>query len=924
MTAGLMGPLLRIFPLRISSKLLLFNLFTAAVLGLVIGTALLSYRHVQSLVTETVEKSLEQLNISGRISRGLSVVFADTNLLLATFYDNQKTLDDVSSSLLLDIAGLQRITIDSKLSVALSELTSTLHRTFSQCSVVNRVLGQQIQTENDIWLNFDKLDRNIADKLIDSVLKGEDSTILKQIATLLGGHRESMMEIGKAHAELWPDHYGLAASSDSLPIFSKVDSLLVGMHTMTAADTEIAGIVNYIIQLLETYRHTLVQLDRDMQKLNQRRLLFEKAKIEVLALIEKIDQHIVTITQTVRKDITHKSHLFNTAGLILGAFLILLIGLATTLFFFRILKHPMQLVQAGVKQFSSGKLDTRIELKRYDEWSSIESALNAMASDLSSSHSNLEGKIAELEENIQKRETAEAAVRRSEAKYRSIFENASEGLYQITENGQLLSANPAFARILGYKSADHMISSVHDIKEQHYANPSDRQRFLDLLRQNGTISDFETQFRRLDGTIIWGSVNATYLQDPGNDVSRIDGIFQDITERKHAEEEKYALERQLRQAQKMEAMGNLAGGIAHDFNNLLQAISGYLELLLLKKSADDPDFKYLSEIKRASERATEIARRLLTFSRKIESKSKLVDLNDIIQNSLKIINATFPKMISIETKLSSTIPKIYTDPTQMEQVLLNLAGNSRDAMVDGGQLLIETETITLGDLFQSTHLDVEPGSYVLLSVTDSGSGMDKETLQHIFEPFFTTKEVGKGTGLGLSIVYGIIKSFKGHVTCYSEPSVGTTFKIYLPAAGEQRDAPEEVQLPQNISPLRGKETILIVDDEEMIRDIANDMLSTFGYTVLQADSGEKALAIYEREISNIDLVILDLGMPGIGGEKCLYAMIERNPNLKIIVASGYAAHKFAQNPLKFGAMKFICKPYQLDEMLQSVRDVLDK
>ena len=372
----------------------------------------------------------------------------------------------------------------------------------------------------------------------------------------------------------------------------------------------------------------------------------------------------------------------------------------------------------------------------------------------------------------------------------------------------------------------------------------------------------------------------------------------------------------------MEAIGTLAGGISHDFNNLLQAITGYTQIMLLDKDENDPDYPSLEAIQNAGNRASELVRQLLLFSRKAGSARRPVALNQEIEQTRQILERTIPKMIDIDFHPGGRLWNINADPVQIEQILLNLGTNAADSMPDGGKFLIETENVYLDDDYVQHHLGAKPGPYVLLTASDTGHGMDGETVEKIFEPFFTTKEIGKGTGLGLASVYGIINSHGGFINCYSEIGQGTTFKIYLPAI-EHVDTDESTNLVDN-APRGGTETILLVDDEEPIRNFATQALKEFGYTVLTASSGEAAIETYSTNPHGIDLVITDIGMPGMGGHRCFQELIRINPAAKIIIASGYSIDGPIKKTLEAGAAGYVGKPYRLTDLLDKVRAVLDE
>jgi signal transduction histidine kinase/ActR/RegA family two-component response regulator len=377
------------------------------------------------------------------------------------------------------------------------------------------------------------------------------------------------------------------------------------------------------------------------------------------------------------------------------------------------------------------------------------------------------------------------------------------------------------------------------------------------------------------------------------------------------------------QSQKMEAVGNLAGGIAHDFNNILQAIIGHVGLLLYDTRAQDPQYSKLKQIESSAHRASDLVRQLLTFSRKDESQPRPLNLNSDIKEVKELLSSTIPKMITVELQLDPDLGMINADPVQVNQILVNLAINARDAMLDTGKLVIGTKNITLDEEFCHTHSGLRPGEHVMLWVSDTGHGIEEDVLDHIFEPFYTTKGVGKGTGLGLSTVYGIVKSHQGHIICESELRKGTTFRLYFPVLGKAGQ-----QLPERdeeyYSVRQGTETILVVDDETSIRQFCRELLRGFGYEVLTAGSGEEALKVFVRERGRIDLVILDLIMAGMGGKRCLEEMLKIDPEVKIVVMTGYAVDDHVTQALERGAKGVLNKPFRAEEIGKMIRRILDE
>jgi len=522
--------------------------------------------------------------------------------------------------------------------------------------------------------------------------------------------------------------------------------------------------------------------------------------------------------------------------------------------------------------------------------------------------------------DITDRKEAEAKIQQSEARFRAIFENAPVGMALVDTKRRFLQVNAQLCNALGYQPEELVGRSFNQ-----FTHPEDRQggrdRWQELLTGNVEFNQAEKRYLHKDGHVVWVLVANTLIRNSEGEPLYFISHLVDISARKQAAEEKARLEAQLRQSHKMEAIGVLSSGIAHDFNNLLQAINGYTDLLLHGRPDDDPEYHKLARIRTAGNRAARLIEQLLLFSRKTEPERRPLDLNREVEQTIRILERTIPKMIDIEFHPAEDLWTINADPVQIEQVVLNLGANAADAMPDGGKLIIESHNVTLSHEYTSEHLGIVAGEYVCLTVTDTGLGMDQETTEHIFEPFFTTKGVGKGTGLGLASVYGIVQGHDGFIHCYSEAGLGTTFKIYLPVIepGRRRDP-----RPATVTPAaQGSETILLVDDDEAVREFAAQVLQNAGYSVVQAASGEEALETYTAGRQEIDLVILDIGMPGMGGHLCLQKILNRDPQAKIVIASGYSLNGLVKKTLQSGAAAYLGKPYQLADLLGTVRQVLD-
>jgi len=491
------------------------------------------------------------------------------------------------------------------------------------------------------------------------------------------------------------------------------------------------------------------------------------------------------------------------------------------------------------------------------------------------------------------------------------IEQAAEGVAITDARGTIQYVNPAYEKITGYDSKE-LVGQTPAVLKSGEHDQAFYQRLWETITR-GEVWAGRLVNKRKDGRLYHEDATISPVRDSSGKIVNLVAVTRDITEN-------LELSRQLQQAQKMEAVGTLAGGVAHDFNNILQVALGYSDLMLGDEELPQHYRTDLKKINESAKRGADLVKRLLTFSRKTEMKPQPLNLNRRISELRKMLERTIPRMINIKLLLGENLATINADPTQTDQVLMNLAVNARDAMPDGGTLIFETADIVLDEEYARTHLDTRPGRYVLLMVTDTGSGMDKDTLEHIFEPFYTTKGVGEGTGLGLAMVHGIVKHHGGYIRCYSEPGEGTTFKIWFPALISDDDKEETTV---RAIPRGGSETILVVDDEEAIRDLGSRILTRAGYKVITASNGKEALEVYQARSEEIALVILDLIMPEIGGRQCLEALLKLNSSIKVVIASGYSAHGPTKDALAAGAKGFVNKPYGSRQVLDVVREVLD-
>jgi PAS domain S-box-containing protein len=514
-----------------------------------------------------------------------------------------------------------------------------------------------------------------------------------------------------------------------------------------------------------------------------------------------------------------------------------------------------------------------------------------------------------LGDNLHKREWISKALEQSEARYRSLFERNKAGVFRSSPDGGFLDCNDAFARMFGYER-EELLKLPPSVL--YLGGRQERDSRIAEFRKTGQMQDFELCYRHKNGSLVWAIQNVTLVKDEnGKDVT--EGTVVDITERHHLEE-------RLRQSQKMEAVGRLAGGIAHDFNNLLTVIMGYSGSLR-DRLKDDETREQARRICQAADNAAALTRQLLAFSRMQLLQAKVLNLNSLVMNLDKMLRRLIAEDIELVTRTTPDLRQVKADPGQIEQVVMNLVVNARDAMPQGGRITVETANVDLDENYAATHAAVTPGPYVMLAVSDTGEGMTPETQAQIFDPFFTTKEMGRGTGLGLSTVYGIVKQSGGHIWVYSEVDHGTTFKIYLPETSEV--AQPVAAEPPVITSTRGSETVLLVEDDSQVRELTRTVLVGCGYSVLAPTDAGAALAMAEKHVTAIRLLLTDVVMPGMNGRELARHLVERNPRIKVLYMSGYTEYTIGRHGVLEPGTYFLQKPFTPAALGSKVREILD-
>ena len=588
---------------------------------------------------------------------------------------------------------------------------------------------------------------------------------------------------------------------------------------------------------------------------------------------------------------------------------------------------PLEDLTAAARNIAAGNLSARARIEGRDEVQVLARTFNEMADRIQQSHEHLETQVrertAELEANnqllrveMEERRAAEREIRASEERFRQLAENIPEVFWIVSPDWQKVHyISPAYEKIWGRRCedlyenpADWMDAVVQEDRQALLAAIPERVGGGELI----TFPDY--RIRRPDGSVRWIAARAVGVADADGTVSRVAGIMEDITERK-------LLEAQLIQAQKMESVGRLAGGVAHDFNNMLAVIFISLELARMRLRPDDPAHEQLQEIEKAATRSRDITRQLLAFSRKQMIAPKACNLNDLIADLEKSLTRLIGEDIELRFYPGQDLGLINIDPSQIDQILVNLAVNARDAMPHGGKLTITTANVSFDEDYCREHAGARPGRYVQLSVTDDGVGMSAETRSHLFEPFFTTKEVGKGTGLGLAMIYGIIRQNEGFINVYSELGHGTSFKLYFPRMEEREGA---VELPEPMPPERGAGRIMLVEDDEILCRVTRATLETLGYEVTTAHSPAEALDLFEHESRGYALLLTDVVMPGMNGRELAYRLAAKCPGMRVIFMSGYTSDAVVHRGVLEEGVHFIQKPFSVRALASKIQQVLGK
>ena len=883
--------------LRIRTKLLAIMALIIIVYLAIVVTVSISFQRIEKVLDGVISHDMNNVITNALTEQELSTIVADLNLVLNTFFEQEPYLEYEGQRLLEASRALASHVPLNELKTPLGNFISEMESLLTQCQTVNTAIGLLHDAENHLVSTFDHLDETIADKLIDATFIGDDVSILQQLSVLAVGYRQSLLEIGKLHAEHWPEDYYSPFHSETNPLLSAIAELDFRLRTLMASDSEIAGQGKNIASLLQTYKNRIQALNHNMVELKKTRLAVEDKKLQISKILQKFDSNIVQAIQTAKTKTLDTFRVAEITMIIISLALIVVLVVLTSLFFKNIIKKPMDNIRSGLEAFRHHNLDARIDLKRNDEWLLIEESLNTMAAELSSSYEDL---------------------KKAQSFVSNIINSMPSVLVGVDSEGRVTQWNLRAEQVTGTSAKKARFQPLNEVL------PSlghEMDRIKNAIRDRQVVKESKV-LRSVHDERSYEDVTIYPLITNGvtGAVIRVD----DVTELVEREEQDKLMQKHLEQTQRLESLGVLAGGIAHDFNNLLMAILGHADIALLKLPQLSSAQENLENIKTTSLRAADLCKQILAYSGQGKVIEEELSINYLVHEMIQMIQTSVSKKCHLNLKLAEQLPMIVGDYSQMQQILMNFVINASDAF-DGnsGNITISTTCVHYSQNDFSDDFVIKPhspGNFVILEVSDNGPGMDQATLERIFEPFFTTKFTGRG--LGLSAVLGIVKSHNGGLSVHSTPDQGTTFTVYFPASMINRtEDPAQIE-KIDATNLQLTNKVLLVDDEEMVLDVCKNLLEVIGAEVLTARDGIEAVEVYKEKQNEIDLVILDLTMPNMDGKEAFRILRQLNPEAKIVLASGYAEEALANQLGGEEPSGILSKPYSIANLTKLLADVL--
>jgi signal transduction histidine kinase/methyl-accepting chemotaxis protein len=922
-------------------KLLLVNLLIIVAFSMIALSVVLSFRNIGSFSGTIINKDVNEVVKNAQLGRDLGVVFAESDLLLSTFMNREKDVRVEGERILLRAKALEKTGTTPELEGAIGNFVKKLQTLFWQCSVAHDYSVRIDSLEREMEKDLSALEGALSRKLISLGQQGKDVSMLEQISMLLLGYREALLQISISHARMSSRHPEAMDAADGKRMLALLDDLQLRLKTLTASEPFVAAYGARLSRNVQASEGETISFLSAMGDLKTRLGEVKKARESVTAAMKEADENISQTAGRMKGNISAAMRSSGIFILITSGTIIICLVLFTLRFSYMDFRHPMELIRQGIDSIRGGNLETTIRMERRDEWGEIEDALNGMVKDLKGSYwelqeknlelevtqSDLENKVTELEMEMKERQRAEEALWESEQRLHATIQGSPIPIFVIDRDMKVIYWNTALERLSG-TGADEVIGTEQAWKALY----EEEQPVLAGLLMMGDPAEIERWYgdkfshsRLVDGAYevtdffpAWGEggkwlhITAAPLRDAKGELIGAIETLEDISEQK-------LLEEQLRHSQKMDAIGQLAGGVAHDFNNILTGIMGFANMLQLKMGENETLGRYVKQIILSAQKGAKLTHSLLAFSRKNVIEQKAIRVNEIIHLSQKLLSHLVREDIELRVAMGEDC-LIRGDSMQIEQVLMNLVTNACDAMPEGGIVTISTERVEFDEDYIRSHGYGEPGSYVLITVSDSGIGMDEKTRDKIFEPFFTTKKTGKGTGLGLAIVYGIIKEHNGYVNVHSEPGKGSAFRLYLPLI---TDVADEEEILDSTALTRGTESVLLAEDDPIVREMTKALLEEFGYRVFEAEDGADAVEKFISHRDEIRMVILDVIMPRKNGKEAYMEIRSHEPGMKALFISGYTGDILSRRGILDEGLNFISKPVTQSALLQKVREVLD-
>lgn len=909
----------KLFRLGMIHKLVLINILVFLVFGMVVLAVLFLFRNIESLSKNLIDDNFNLVIANAQLGRDINRVLADTDLFVATFLSGGKDVLRDGNRILAAAEALETRSSTPHLKQCLHQLTGELVLLVRECAVVRDFSEKLESREQRLEKNLTALEQDLSDKLVSLVMEGKDASIMEQLSIVIPGYRETQLQISLEQVKIGlfrNSQYGADRGRKLLGLF---DDLHLRLRTLTASEPDIARYGPLLMGDVTVFKRDTRLFIEAVSRLEKQLLRVEAIKRHLMDDMKAIDGQAVTVSSSTLRRVTDTMGSSGTFIVSISVAVIVLLCIFTVSFILVNIRRPMKMICQGIDAIRHGDLNTRINLKRSDEWSVIERAVNDMVTELHASYDELKGmnseltnarsalqeKVRELENQIGERQRAESELKTSEQKWYSLYENLPGGSFTVNDQYIIEDVNDVLCAVTGYRREELIGQRCGIIcpKGPHKCP------IFDLNQER--IDNNETAVKAKDGKLVPIIKSARRIPMGSRDV--IVENFQDITDRKHLEE-------QLHHARKMEAVGQLAGGVAHDFNNILTAIIGYGTLLQMRFPAGDPSRDKVEQILGAAERASNLTRSLLTLSRKRIVELVPLRLNDCVSGMEGLLSRLIREDIEFTADISEEALTVLGDRTQLEQILINLVTNARDSMPEGGALILRLQSMEMDHGFIDRRGFGRPGLYAVLSVTDSGIGMDEETRERIFEPFYTTKGMGKGTGLGLAIVYGIAQQHNGFVDVLSEPGKGSAFSVYLPLI--EAECPEKKDDVQ-AEILYGNETILLAEDEDAVRELVQSILEDYGYSVVTAENGIEAVEKFGENRARIDLLIFDVIMPKMNGKDAYDEIRKMSPGTRALFMSGYTGDILNNKGIMDEGLSFIAKPVAPGDLLRKIRTVFD-